>query len=91
MFREQCLQEIFKLCLSSLNRTLAFAEGAAEPVATQQHQIRKASLDLALEILTFDFIGLRGGEEGDDVGVLHVPGSWQDVFEDLSPLKYILY
>ncbi|XP_029649457.1 exportin-7 isoform X2 [Octopus sinensis] len=85
-FRDTQLYEIFQLACSLLRtaegnlKTLDFSDDS-------QHGLLSHSLRLALNCLTFDFIGASTDESSDDLCTVQIPTSWRSVFLDFSTLQ----
>ncbi|KAK2962462.1 putative Ran-binding protein [Blattamonas nauphoetae] len=60
----------------------AFTATENRRVFLQQHQILTEALNLALMCWSFDFIGTSPSSSNDDNASVHIPASWQPLFED---------
>eukprot|EP00727_Mastigamoeba_balamuthi_P004604 m51a1_g14141 putative importin- n-terminal domain-containing protein (1269) ;mRNA; r:288-5005 len=67
-FRDRALQPMFALALAVLHRPLGPA-------------VQEAALRLALQCLSYDFIGTTQDDSGEDVGTVQIPASWRSHFE----------
>lgn len=88
VFREKTLLKIFEIALHSLKRVVTLALATNEKDRQQQLTLRHLTLQLLVEVLHFDFIGLRP-DEGDDVGVIHIPNIWAPLLNNPSTLELL--
>ncbi|XP_076033625.1 ran-binding protein 16 isoform X1 [Oratosquilla oratoria] len=85
-FRDTQLYEIFQLSCQLLrsalesSKTLNFNDES-------QHGLLTHLLRLALNCLTFDFIGTSVDESSDDLGTVQIPTSWRPAFLDFSTVQ----
>ncbi|XP_045456955.1 exportin-7-B [Melitaea cinxia] len=78
-FRDTQLFEMFRLSCSLL--------GAARGEALEQPALLAALLRLALNCLTFDFIGTTNDESSDDLCTVQIPTSWRPTFLEAGTLE----
>ncbi|XP_042861288.1 exportin-7-like isoform X3 [Penaeus chinensis] len=85
-FRDSQLYDIFQLSCTLLrtalenSKTLNFNDES-------QHGLMTHLLRLALNCLTFDFIGTSVDESSDDLGTVQIPTSWRPAFLDFSTVQ----
>lgn len=85
-FRDCQLFEIFRLACSLLTsanenyKTMNFDDAG-------QHGLASQCLNLALNCLTFDFIGTATDESSDDLCTVQIPTSWRPAFLEMTTLK----
>ncbi|CAL4067523.1 unnamed protein product, partial [Meganyctiphanes norvegica] len=85
-FRDTQLYDIFQLSCTLLrtalenSKTLNFNDES-------QHGLMTHLLRLALNCLTFDFIGTSVDESSDDLGTVQIPTSWRPAFLDFSTVQ----
>jgi exportin-7 len=85
-FRDKVLLRIFQIALASLRRLL----GSTSPVDAQQDKLKEQALKLAVQCLSFDFIGTTPDESSEDLGIVQIPSSWRSIFEDPTTLNLFL-
>nr|XP_053642683.1 exportin-7-like [Cherax quadricarinatus] len=85
-FRDTQLYDIFQLSCTLLrtalenSKTLNFSDES-------QHGLMTHLLRLALNCLTFDFIGTSVDESSDDLGTVQIPTAWRPAFLDFSTVQ----
>lgn len=85
-FRDTQLFEIFQLACSLLQtaagniKNMNFSDDS-------QHGFIQHSLRLALNCLTFDFIGTSTDESSDDLCTVQIPTSWRSAFLDFATMQ----
>lgn len=81
-FRDACLKDAFEYALNTL-KTAASAHSQLDDKLCEE------SLELILNCLRFDFVGIFPDESTDDVGrsTIQVPTGWKQYFEDPGMLK----
>lgn len=85
-FKDAMLFDVFKLAHDYLRNALeGFKNSNFQD--KDQHQLVSHLLKLALNCLTFDFIGTLPDESSDDVNTIQVPTSWRPVLLDFSLLQ----
>lgn len=77
-FRDLCLLNIFNISLATLGKL-------SPPPA--HGKLRQYGLKLALQCLSFDFVGSSLDESNEDIGTLHPPIAWHTVVEDPNTVK----
>lgn len=78
-FRDQSLYTIFSLSLTAL-RQLA-SQGPRD------EKLGEAAVQLALQCLSFDFVGTCLDESSEDLGTIQIPSSWKPSVEDHTTLS----
>lgn len=53
-------------------------------------KIKEQALKLALQCLSFDFIGITPDESAEDLGIVQIPATWRSIFEDSGTLALFL-
>lgn len=86
-FRDKALLRIFQISLNSLKQ---LTSNTASSDASQQDKIKDQSLKLALQCLSFDFIGITPDESSEDLGIVQIPSSWRTIFEEAGTLNLFL-
>jgi hypothetical protein len=88
-FRDLSLLKVFAASLSSLR---ALRDGPAAAAASAD-KLREQALQLALNCLSFDFVGTCLDESGEDLATIQVPSSWRPLLEDAHtvPLFFDYY
>uniref|UniRef100_A0A061RU54 Ran-binding protein n=1 Tax=Tetraselmis sp. GSL018 TaxID=582737 RepID=A0A061RU54_9CHLO len=81
-FRDLALLKIFQMSLIALQQL--FSDTAADL------KLREQGLSLALQCLSFDFVGTCLDESAEDLGTIQVPSSWRALIETPSTLKIFL-
>ncbi|XP_026314400.1 exportin-7-B [Hyposmocoma kahamanoa] len=82
-FRDTQLYEMFRLACSLLSA----ARGKTLDLSDErQHALIAALLRLALNCLTFDFIGTTSDESSDDLCTVQIPTSWRPTFLESGTL-----
>ncbi|XP_022765661.1 exportin-7-like isoform X4 [Durio zibethinus] len=76
-FRDQSLFQIFQISLTSLRHLKT-------DVASR---LQELALSLALQCLSFDFVGTSIDESSEEFGTVQIPSSWRPVLEDSSTLQ----
>eukprot|EP00668_Euglena_longa_P031811 GGOE01041069.1.p1 GENE.GGOE01041069.1~~GGOE01041069.1.p1 ORF type:complete len:1066 (-),score=423.60 GGOE01041069.1:257-3454(-) len=79
-FRDTCLFEIFTTSLLTLQTIRADPTKGTSRLAEQ-------GLALALNCLTFDFVGIFPDDSSDDVGTVQIPNSWRSLVVDPKTLQ----
>eukprot|EP01112_Ceratiomyxa_fruticulosa_P019687 TRINITY_DN6499_c0_g2_i1.p1 TRINITY_DN6499_c0_g2~~TRINITY_DN6499_c0_g2_i1.p1 ORF type:complete len:503 (-),score=68.49 TRINITY_DN6499_c0_g2_i1:752-2260(-) len=79
-FRDKLLLRIFNIALSSLKQIVSQS-------ATMDEKIQEQSLKLALNCLSFDFIGTTPDDSSEDLGIAQIPSSWRPLFEDSNTVQ----
>eukprot|EP01126_Amoeba_proteus_P053458 TRINITY_DN6514_c0_g1_i1.p1 TRINITY_DN6514_c0_g1~~TRINITY_DN6514_c0_g1_i1.p1 ORF type:complete len:791 (-),score=134.40 TRINITY_DN6514_c0_g1_i1:1277-3649(-) len=79
-FREDCLREIFRLAIESLQRLLSAGSVQGQEAQKQQMMLMSLALDLVESVLSFDFIGTFIDETSDGITLIYAPSSWESVF-----------
>eukprot|EP00667_Euglena_gracilis_P000992 EG_transcript_991 len=82
-FRDICLFDMFKAALTILQGVRTDAS-AADP------QVCEQALKLALECLTFDFVGIFPDESTDEAGTVQLPMAWRPVVLEQNVLSLFL-
>eukprot|EP00794_Sanderia_malayensis_P005744 gene5744-6446_t len=86
-FRDDSLYEIFTLSLNMLkqisNKRIDFQD-------QEQTNVVKELLQLVKNCLAYDFIGTSFDESTDDMGTVHVPTTWKQLFLDFSNIQLFL-
>lgn len=81
-YRDHCLFQSFQTSISSLKSLKSGQLRAVTP--DEQNKISKIALLLAVECLSFDFIGTNPEESAEDIGTVQAPSSWRPVVADTS-------
>jgi exportin-7 len=58
--------------------------------AMDRDKIKDQALKLALQCLSFDFIGITPDESAEDLGIVQIPATWRSIFEDSGTLALFL-
>eukprot|EP01129_Flabellula_baltica_P013253 TRINITY_DN6120_c0_g1_i2.p1 TRINITY_DN6120_c0_g1~~TRINITY_DN6120_c0_g1_i2.p1 ORF type:complete len:366 (-),score=84.32 TRINITY_DN6120_c0_g1_i2:68-1165(-) len=82
-FRDKCLRDMFTLVITSLQ---AFDGVAVPESGSDEYILLDATIDLANEVLSFDFIGTAIDSSFDHLGVIHIPSSWSEIIQNPSTL-----
>eukprot|EP00795_Rhopilema_esculentum_P012102 gene12102-2703_t len=86
-FRDAALYDIFTMCLTMLkqisNKRIDFQN-------QQQISLIKELLQLVKNCLAYDFIGTSFDESTDDMGTVHIPTQWKQLFLDFSNIHLFL-
>ncbi|XP_066968939.1 exportin-7 isoform X7 [Macrobrachium rosenbergii] len=85
-FRDTQLYDIFQLSCTLL-RTALESSKTLNFNDESQHGLMTNLLRLALNCLTFDFIGTSVDESSDDLGTVQIPTSWRPAFLDFSTVQ----
>eukprot|EP01127_Copromyxa_protea_P017596 TRINITY_DN5388_c0_g1_i1.p1 TRINITY_DN5388_c0_g1~~TRINITY_DN5388_c0_g1_i1.p1 ORF type:complete len:1092 (-),score=154.28 TRINITY_DN5388_c0_g1_i1:102-3377(-) len=88
IFRENSLQEIFKLGFSSMQVILG-SQAKNDTEQRQQDILVQETLKLLLQVLSFDFIGTEPDESSDNIPIIHVPTTWQSIFDSRDSLQIL--
>ncbi|KAK2961262.1 putative Ran-binding protein [Blattamonas nauphoetae] len=86
-YRTTCLLGSVTIAHQCLSSYIQRAYANMNP--SQQHRILSRSLHLALMCWSFDFIGTNPSAAADDNASVHIPATWQPIFED--PATLLLY
>uniref|UniRef100_A0A7S1SV05 Exportin-7/Ran-binding protein 17 TPR repeats domain-containing protein n=1 Tax=Tetraselmis chuii TaxID=63592 RepID=A0A7S1SV05_9CHLO len=81
-FRDLALFKIFQMSLIALRQL--YSDPASDD------KLREQGLSLALQCLSFDFVGTCLDESAEDLGTIQVPSAWRSVIEDPATLKVFL-
>jgi exportin-7 len=81
-FRDTCLFDIFTTALLTLQSLRADPSKGATRLGEQ-------GLALALNCLTFDFVGIFPDDSSDEVGTVQIPNSWRTVIIDPNTLQLL--
>mmetsp|Transcript_24027 Transcript_24027/g.60483 ORF Transcript_24027/g.60483 Transcript_24027/m.60483 type:complete len:1061 (+) Transcript_24027:348-3530(+) len=81
-FRDLALFKIFQMSLIALRQLYS------DPASGDK--LREQGLSLALQCLSFDFVGTCLDESAEDLGTIQVPSTWRSVIEDPTTLKVFL-
>eukprot|EP00026_Physarum_polycephalum_P001451 Phypoly_transcript_01453.p1 GENE.Phypoly_transcript_01453~~Phypoly_transcript_01453.p1 ORF type:complete len:1056 (-),score=108.05 Phypoly_transcript_01453:168-3335(-) len=85
-FRDKALLRIFQISLTSLKQVVA----PSNMDAIDRDKIKDQALKLALQCLSFDFIGITPDESAEDLGIVQIPATWRSIFEDTGTLTLFL-
>lgn len=80
-FRDLLLLQIFNIALDTLKKL-------SPPPA--HARLRTDSLLLALQALSFDFVGSSLDDSNEDIGTIHIPISWHEIIEDPETVKLFM-
>ena len=87
-FRDTHLYEIFQISHEMLRRELENWKRNPNFISDQkQHDLVSSLLRLALNCLSFDFIGTSPDESSDDLSTVQIPTSWRPAFLDYNTLQ----
>mmetsp|Transcript_25560 Transcript_25560/g.71479 ORF Transcript_25560/g.71479 Transcript_25560/m.71479 type:complete len:1067 (+) Transcript_25560:187-3387(+) len=81
-FRDLALFKIFQISLIALHQLHADS--------SVDDKLKEQGLSLALQCLSFDFVGTCLDESAEDLGTIQVPSAWRPVIEDTATLKIFL-
>ncbi|CAL8462392.1 g1925 [Coccomyxa elongata] len=81
-FRDTALFKVFQTAITSLQ--LLQSNAAAD------EKLREQAVSLALQCLSFDFVGTCLDESSEDLGTIQVPSTWRPVIEDPTTLQLFL-
>lgn len=87
-FRDKVLLEIFTISLKFLGQV----NSGTVPEHMQKEVAVRAG-ELCFACLSFDFIGTTPDESSDDVGIVQIPKTWKNFFEEdnILPLLFEVY
>lgn len=85
-FRDSHLYEIFEISHGLLRRVLEVFSKTRHPDASQQTLVSHL-LRLALNCLSFDFIGTSPDESSDDLSTVQIPTAWRPVFLEFNTIQ----
>ncbi|PSC72660.1 exportin-7 isoform X2 isoform A [Micractinium conductrix] len=80
-FRDQSLYKVFQLALTALRHL----HGTAA-----DEKLKEQAVQLALQCLSFDFVGTCLDESSEDLGTIQVPSAWRPSVEDPSTLQLFI-
>ncbi|KAL4457497.1 hypothetical protein ABPG75_012362 [Micractinium tetrahymenae] len=80
-FRDQSLYKVFQLALTALRHL----HGTAT-----DDKLKEQAVQLALQCLSFDFVGTCLDESSEDLGTIQVPSAWRPSIEDPSTLQLFI-
>ncbi|KAI3436525.1 hypothetical protein D9Q98_005942 [Chlorella vulgaris] len=80
-FRDQSLYKVFQLALTALRHL----HGTAA-----DEKLKEQAVQLALQCLSFDFVGTCLDESSEDLGTIQVPSAWRPSIEDPSTLQLFI-
>lgn len=81
-FRDNALSSIFELALSALNEIVTGGMQTSDSMTREK--LKELAIGLALNCLSFDFLGIETDDSAEDVSIVHVPTSWRVFIEDGS-------
>lgn len=79
-FRDQSLRVIFEMAVQVL--TDLFQRKQQQQYPQNADKLLNDSLNVILNSLKFDFVGIFPDESTDDVGTVQVPATWRTMFEE---------
>ena len=82
-FRENALLPIFESSLTTLKQCVS---GSFDAQGPKEDVVRGHALGLALQCLSFDFVGIFPDDSSEDIGTVQMPLSWRGIIQDLSNL-----
>jgi len=84
-FRDNSLFLAFQISITTLQKIKAGAMGVG---ITDKQQVKMITLalNLAMNSLSFDFIGTNPEESAEDVGTVQVPSSWRPMVQDTTTM-----
>ncbi|KAB7495287.1 Exportin-7 [Armadillidium nasatum] len=85
-FRDTQLYDIFQLSCTLLRTALENSKNM-DFTEESHHGLLSNLLKLALNCLTFDFIGKIVDESSEEVGTVHIPTAWRPVFIDFTTIQ----
>jgi hypothetical protein len=93
-FRDVALYDVFEISLSMLNslatRAMPFSASLSPNEAVVvEGQLLDQALNLLLQCLNFDFIGVLPDEASDEAATLQVPNSWKERIQTGSTLRLL--
>jgi exportin-7 len=85
-FRDSALRSIFETGIAALTEIQRNPSGFPEKFSAE-------ALNLVLNCLKFDFVGIFPDESTDDIGTVQIPATWRPLFEenDIVTLFWKLY
>ena len=86
-FRDLSLLEIFKTSISMLQQISA---GQVSATPDEIKFMTNSALDLSINCLNFDFIGMRSDESTDDNDAIQVPIAWRPLFSDPAYMQVMV-
>mmetsp|Transcript_3867 Transcript_3867/g.5404 ORF Transcript_3867/g.5404 Transcript_3867/m.5404 type:complete len:1062 (+) Transcript_3867:120-3305(+) len=86
-FRDKCLLTIFETALNTLKEL--YKTNMTSDALTDQ--LREQALELSFRCLSYDFIGTSPEDSQDDIGTVHLPASWKNLFETDATIKLFLH
>ena len=86
-FRDLSLLEIFKTSISMLQQ---INTGQVSATPDEIKFMTNSALDLSINCLNFDFIGMRSDESTDDNDAIQVPIAWRPLFSDPAYMQVMV-
>ena len=86
-FRDLSLLDVFKISISMLQSLNA---GQVQASENEKSAMTNYAVDLGIECLSFDFIGMRSDESSDDNDAIQVPISWRPLFLDPAYMEVMV-
>lgn len=86
-FREECLLEIFKMGIGSLECVIN--SPPMEPERQQQPLLLSLCIKMLEQCLSFDFIGTTFDDSLDGLNLVYIPSSWEEYFSRSLPIEKI--
>jgi exportin-7 len=82
-FRDLALRGVFETSLFALKEVLV----EDKTLNTPQQKLSNDVLQLALDCLKFDFVGIFPDESTEDIGTIQIPAPWRPLFEDSDTVQ----
>jgi exportin-7 len=86
-FRDMSLLKVFKVAIQMLQ---SLFKGGVQASPEDKQKLTNYAVDLGIECLNFDFIGMRSDESADDNDAIQVPISWRPLFLDPAYMKVMV-